>query len=709
MSALLHRIGAFSARRPWRMVALWLIAVVGIGGLAAVAGGVNNDNFDVPNSNSKVASDLLSEHFPAFSGADARVVVHDADREITAQALEKVGVELGDVHGVSTVAPPQFSEDKHTALIAVNYDIPVTDFKGTEGLDALEDATASLRDAGYQVEFGGQVPENVAMPSGLAEAIGIGAAVIILLFAFGSLLAAGIPIAIAVVGLATGLSGVMLLAAVTDVSTYSPTLGMMVGLGVGIDYALFIVTRFRQELLEGRQVDVAVARSNATAGLSVVFAGFTVLIALAGLLFTGLPTFTTMGFATGIVVLTTMLSAVTLLPAILRLLGMRLLPKKQRARRQAPSTSPTRVERFARQVTSKPWRWALGSLAILFVLIIPLFDMRTWPSDAGSEPTSNTVRQAYDLLEDGFGAGANGPLLVAVDLDKISAEELPALVSRLEDVDGVETASPAQLAPEQGAAVITVTPEYGPQDERIPDLVERVRDVAPPGSGVTGLTAVYHDLSEVLAKNLWKVIAIVVGSSLILLMMMFRSVVIPIKAALMNLLSIGAAYGVVVAVFQWGWGASLLGLPHSVPVSSFLPVLMFALLFGLSMDYEVFLLARIRERWLATGDAREAVTAGLSTTARVISSAALIMVTVFIGFALDPVVVIKMMGVGLATAVAVDATIVRLILVPAVMELLGEKNWWLPAWLDRILPNLDPHPEEPPAPQEAEKELVTTA
>lgn len=691
------------------MVALWLIAVVGIGGLAAVAGGVNNDNFDVPNSNSKVASDLLSEHFPAFSGADARVVVHDADREITAQALEKVGVELGDVHGVSTVAPPQFSEDKHTALIAVNYDIPVTDFKGTEGLDALEDATASLRDAGYQVEFGGQVPENVAMPSGLAEAIGIGAAVIILLFAFGSLLAAGIPIAIAVVGLATGLSGVMLLAAVTDVSTYSPTLGMMVGLGVGIDYALFIVTRFRQELLEGRQVDVAVARSNATAGLSVVFAGFTVLIALAGLLFTGLPTFTTMGFATGIVVLTTMLSAVTLLPAILRLLGMRLLPKKQRARRQAPSTSPTRVERFARQVTSKPWRWALGSLAILFVLIIPLFDMRTWPSDAGSEPTSNTVRQAYDLLEDGFGAGANGPLLVAVDLDKISAEELPALVSRLEDVDGVETASPAQLAPEQGAAVITVTPEYGPQDERIPDLVERVRDVAPPGSGVTGLTAVYHDLSEVLAKNLWKVIAIVVGSSLILLMMMFRSVVIPIKAALMNLLSIGAAYGVVVAVFQWGWGASLLGLPHSVPVSSFLPVLMFALLFGLSMDYEVFLLARIRERWLATGDAREAVTAGLSTTARVISSAALIMVTVFIGFALDPVVVIKMMGVGLATAVAVDATIVRLILVPAVMELLGEKNWWLPAWLDRILPNLDPHPEEPPAPQEAEKELVTTA
>ncbi len=712
MSRLLHRIGSFSARHPWRMVSGWLLIVAVIGGLAASFSGVYNDNFRVPGSDSQHALDLLAARFPAFSGADARVVVHaDHSRVTNGHAsngiatngivdpaeLQEGIARLKKLHGVATVEPPQFNAARNTALINVQYNIPVTDFKGTEGLDSLRGATKPIRDAGYDVEYGGQIPENIIIPSGLPEAIGISGAVIILLIAFGSLLAAGAPLIVAAVGIVTGLSGVGLLAAMTDVSTFVPTLAVMIGLGVGVDYALFVVTRFRQELRAGKPVPEAVALANATAGQSVVFAGITVLVSISGLVFSGLPVFTTMGFGTGIVVAVTMVTAVTLLPAILGLLGIRLLPKKVRRQlaepdghtRPLPGGPPKWVQRLARRVERRPLVWTIGALVVLALFATPLLDMRTWPSDAGAEPTSNTVRRSYDLIEQSFGPGYNSPLLVAVDLKRVDRAQLTQLDTDLAHVKGVMSVTPPRLAPDKSAAIITVIPEYPSQDKRTPGLVQRVRNVAPTGASVAGLTAIYDDVSDTLAQNMWKVIVAVVGASLLLLTLMFRSVVIPIKAAVMNLLSISAAYGAVTAVFQWGWGAELLGLPHAVPVSSFLPVLMFALLFGLSMDYEVFLLSRIREHWITTGDAKGAVIAGLSSTARVITSAALIMVTVFAGFSLDPSVVVKMVGVGMATAIAVDATIVRLVLVPAVMMLLGERNWWLPRWLDRILPHLD--------------------
>ncbi len=692
----------FSVAHPWRMMSGWLVIVAVIGGLSVGFSGVYNDNFRVPGSDSQRALDLLSERFPAFSGADARVVVHAAGGNAGKSTVDPV--ELNDgiarlekLEGVAAVASPQLNEARNTALINVQYDVPVTDFKGTEGLDALREAAKPIGDAGYGVEYGGQIPENIIIPSGMAEAVGIGAALIILLIAFGSILAVGAPLIVAGVGIVTGLSGVALLAALTDVSTFVPTLAVMVGLGIGIDYALFLVTRFRQELRAGKSVPDATALANATAGQSVVFAGVTVLVSLCGLAFAGLPVFTTMGFGTGIVVAITMIAAVTLLPAILGLLGTRLLPKKVRRQlaepdgqtRPLPGGEPSWVQRLAGRVERRPLVWALGALAVLAVFTAPLFDMRTWPSDAGVEPTSNTVRRSYDVIERNFGPGYNGPLLVAVDLKQLDRTQLAQLGADLTHVKGVESVAPPQLASDGTAAVLTVIPEYPSQDERTPGLVQRVRHVAPAGASVTGLTAIYSDVSDVLAKNLWKVIAVVVGASLLLLMLMFRSVVIPIKAAVMNLLSIGAAYGVVTAVFQWGWGAELLGLPHAVPVTSFLPVLMFALLFGLSMDYEVFLLSRVREHWIKTGDSKGAVIVGLSSTARVITSAALIMVAVFVGFSLDPSVVVKMVGVGMATAIAVDATIVRLVLVPALMTMLGDRNWWLPGWLDRVLPHLD--------------------
>jgi RND superfamily putative drug exporter len=695
------------------VVGIWLAVLIGVVGFTAAFGGVLNNNFDIPGTNSTATNKFLSDHFPAFSGATSRVVVHSDEGVDQGDLAEGIG-ELQKLRGVSDVAPAIFNDERTTAIINVQYDVQVTEFKGSEGLDDLKDATKSIKDEGYQVEYGGQIPENVQKQSG-AEAIGMIAALIILVVAFGSLLAAGAPIVVAVVGLVTGVSAVTLVAAVTDVSTFVPMLATMVGLGVGIDYALFILTRFRQELRGGASVPDAIATANATAGQSVVFAGVTVLLALSGLALSGLPTFTTMGLGTGIVVITTMLTAITLLPAVLRLFGERMLPKKVRAELPAvragekvlPSASPRWVTNLATRVGARPWPWAVGVLIVLALLAAPTFSMRLWPSDVGAQPSSTTIRKAYDLVADEFGPGANGTLMVVVDLRKTSESELPAIAEELRGVDGVDSVSPPQYSPRREAAIITVTPDFGPSDKRTPELVSDVRDAAPQAVGVTGLTAVYSDLSEVLARNLWKVIAVVVVTALVLLTIMFRSVVLPLKAAAMNLLSVGAAYGVIVAVFQWGWGASLLGLPHAVPVSSFMPMLMFTLLFGLSMDYEVFLLSRVRERWRQTGDAKSSVVEGLSSTARVITSAALIMVAVFIGFALDPDIIIKTMGIGMATAVFVDATLIRLILVPALMSLLGARNWWLPGWLDRLLPHLDhesavasPLPREPEAPRE---------
>ncbi|MFB4308094.1 MMPL family transporter [Actinomadura sp. GTD37] len=705
MSRLLYRLGRAAALRPWRFIVVWLVLVAAAAGSAGAAGGALHDDYTLAGTGSQQATDLLRERFPALAGADARVVVQAPSGTVDRTRLAAAAGELRGLPHVSEVGPAQPSRDGGTALLTVRYSVPVTDLAPGETLGLLRSATKDLDAAGYRVEFGGQVPENVTAPGGVAEAVGIVAALAILLLAFGSVVAAGLPLVVALAGLGVGVSGITLAAAVTDVATTAPTLATMVGLGVGIDYALFILTRHREGLAAGLDVPEAAGRAIATAGLSVLFAGFTVLLALCGLVLSRIPVFMTMGFTTGLVVAATVLSAITLLPAVLGLAGRRVLRRRDRAAGAAIAVESPRVRRWAGHVGRHPWPWLLAASVLMLALAAPALGMRTWPSDASSEPTSNTVRQAYDIVADAYGPGANGPLLVAVDLDGTGPGLLPGLGERLARTAGVADVAPALLSPRRDAAVIAVTPDYGPQDARATGLVDRIRaEVLPPGAEITGLTAAYVDLSRTLSDRLWPVIGVVVATSFVMLMIVFRSLVAPLKAAAMNLLSIGAAYGVLTAVFQWGWGAGLLGLPHSVPVSSFILLLLFAVLFGVSMDYEVFLLSRVREEWLLHGDARGAVTSGLAATGRVISSAALIMVAVFLGFAADPGLVIKQMGVGLAVAVALDATVVRLVLVPATMALLGRANWWLPGPLARVLPDLGPHGGAVPAAAEREPE-----
>ncbi|CUU53882.1 putative drug exporter of the RND superfamily [Parafrankia irregularis] len=745
MSGFLYRVGRLAATRPWRVIGVWVVALVVATVLAAQLGGEPHDDFDAPGTASQRGTDLLRAEFPALAEAQARVVLHTRDGSPVATGLtDTVARRLADVPAVVVVSPPQVSADGDTAMFTLNYDRPVTDLGGSKAIDQLVDAVTPAAEAGLTTEFGGQVAENVQEVSGTAEAVGIAFALVILLIAFGSIIAAGVPLAVALIGLGIGSAGITLIAAGTDVSTIAPTLASMVGIGVGIDYALLLVTRHVEGLRNGLSVPEAAARANGTAGVSVLFAGVTVVLSLMGLRLVGLNTYVTTGFTTAAVVVTVVVTALTLVPALCGLAGTRLLGRRARAALNAsaaagapvamvqdtadrtaqpePETKPnphpqpqpqprrTLTAAWAERVGRRPLPWATGALLLLLLLAAPILGMRTWPQDAGSQPDSTYQRRAYDLIAAEYGPGANGPLIVAVDLRRISATDLDGLVRRLAATPDVAAVAEPVVAPSGDAAVIIVTPTVGPSDERAAELVRTLRaEVLPAGVEITGLTAVYTDLSRWMSDRLWWVVGFVVGVSLLLLTLVFRSPVVALKAAVMNLLSIAAAYGVVTVVFQWGWGTDLLGLPHSVPMSSWLPVLMFTVLFGLSMDYEVFLLSRIREDYLATGDPHGSVVRGLASTGRVISSAALIMISVFAGFALDPDVTVKMVGFGMAVAVLVDATIIRMIMVPATMALLGRANWWLPGWLDRVLPHLDVHGSGPAAPSTPRPDSEPTA
>jgi RND superfamily putative drug exporter len=697
MSRLLYRTGGWAAAHPWRMVAGWLSVLMAVLALSAAVGGRFHDDYTISGTESQSATELLRDRFPAMSGADARVVVHDrSGHRLDAAALSALRARLADVPHASGVTPPRMSADGDTALITVQYDVPVTDLSGATGVDALRTATAATERAGLEVELGGQVAENQSAPGGTAEMVGVLVALVIMLVAFGSVVAAGLPLAVAFVGLGIGTGLMALLAAVTDVSTSAPTVAEMVGIGVGIDYALLLVTRHVEGLRHGLPVVEAAAESVATAGQSVVFAGSTVLVSLMGLRLSGLPVYASFGLTTGLVVAVMVLSAVTLVPALCGLAGRRILGRRERRglpprRTTRAAGAPSATARWAARVGRRPLPYALGALAVLVTLAAPLLGMRTWPQDAGSQPESNTVRRAYDLVSAEYGPGANGPFVVAVDLRSTTASTLPALVRQIAEHPGVATVTPPVVSPAGDAAVLSVESDWGPQDERSSRLVDELRAELPAAAQVTGWVAVFHDIVDLLDARLWLVVAFVVGVSLVLLTVVFRSVVVPVKAALVNLLSVGAAYGVLTAVFQWGWGAGVLGLPHAVPVSTWVPILLFAVLFGLSMDYEVFLLSRIREHYLATGDAKGSVVSGLASTGRVITSAALIMIAVFTGFGLDSDVTVKMIGVGMAAAILIDATIVRMVLVPAAMALLGKANWWMPRSLERLVPHIDVH------------------
>ncbi len=700
MSSYLYRLGRSSAAHPWRVVSAWVLLIATAAALASSFGAPMRDDWDVPGARAQQGIDLMREH--GVGGfASARVVVHDRDGDALPSAeVDALTERLRGLQHVAEVGPARLSGDGDTAVLTVQYAEPITHPDLMGNIEPLQGAIAETIDAGLQVELGGDVPDTAGEPiGGTGELAGVGIALLILVVALGSAVGAGLPIGVAVAGLAVGSSGIALLAATMSVSTSAPMVASMVGLGVGIDYALLLVTRHVENLRLGHDAIEAAGRAVATSGRSVVFAAVTVLVSLMGLRLAGLSTYDSFGLATAIAVVCVAAAALTLVPALCRLGGRRLLPRAVRRNRPLRTREPLTAG-WAARVGRRPLAWALVSLGVLLVLAAPVLDLRTWPGDASNQPAGNTTRQAYDLVAAEFGPGANGPLTVVVPT---GAGDVAQSVAVLDADDRIASVEPAVTTPDGALSIITAVPTFGPTDERTPDLIDDLRAALPAEVEVTGWTPYFNDISNMLQERLWLVIAFVVGVSVLLLALMFRSVLVPLKAAAMNLLSIGAAYGVLVAVFQWGWGAELIGVDQSMPISSWMPILQFAILFGLSMDYEVFLLSRIREDYLRTGDPRGSVVRGLSSTGRVITSAAAIMVVVFLGFATEGDVVVKQLGLGMAVAIVLDATLVRMVLVPATMSLLGHWTWWLPAWLDRLLPTVRVEVEEEPVP---ERELV---
>lgn len=717
MSSFLYKLGRFSARRRWTVLAIWAAIVIGAVGANAIVGGTPVDNFEVPGVESQAAIDLLEERFPTRSGATAMVVFYAPKGAVT-DATVAVGIAetMAEVNAMSSVlgatdplaSPRAISADGTTAFSAVQFNASTAEL-GNETRDVLFETAAAAEATGVQVEFGGELPTVLKeRETGMSEAIGIVAALIILGAIFLSAVAMSLPVGVAALGLVVGLSLVGLMGALIDIPSVAPRLGTMIGLGVGIDYALFILSRHRHNLEDGMDIEHSIGVTNATAGQAVVFAGGTVVVAILGLQLAGIPFVAALGYAAALVVAVAALVAVSLMPALLGFAGTRVLSRSTRRGTRTPTSRTTIWVRWAEWVAHHPWRSATVATLVLLILAIPALDMRLGQADAGTEPIETTQRQAYDLLAAGFGDGFNGPLLIVVDLaaaDDTAAVE--AIGTSIAADPGVAAVSPPEFSPDGDTALITVIPTTKPQDEATADLVDRLRtDVLPAAVGTSGAetlvggpTAGFIDQSDKIAGRLIGFILAVVIVSFLLLMVVFRSILVPLKAALLNLLSIGAAYGVVVAVFQWGWGRSLIGLEEAVPIASFVPMMMFAILFGLSMDYEVFILSRIREEYQKGQSNISSVVTGLGATAQVITAAALIMISVFLGFVTSADPVVKMMGIGLATAVAVDATIIRMVLVPSTMALVGDPNWWLPKWLDRLLPHLDleaePQPETP--------------
>ncbi len=707
MSRLLYRLGRASVRRRRLVVLAWIIGAVGVIALGSLSGGKTSDAFEAPGVESQTALDVLQRDFPAAAGTSAQLVFATSTGTLSdPDAAAAVDAALADVTRqphVDSVGTLQRAPDGRVAYADVQYDVPSDEIR-TAAFGRLEDTAAEVnRSDVVRMELGGDLPSEAVQPEfGGQEFVGLLVAAIVLLFAFGSIIAMGLPIGIALVGLATSVGLITIIASFVDVSSVSPTIATMIGLGVGIDYALFIVTRHRENLQLGLTVEDAAGRALATAGSAVLFAGITVMIAICGLAIAGIPLVTVMGLTAGLTVAVMVAVALTLLPALLGFAGHKIdsvrLPFM---RGRAAATRPARESmwhRWGRQVSAHPWRYLAAGVIALALLMAPVFSLRLGMTDNGSMPESITTRRAYDLLADGFGPGFNGPLLLSVELNGASVASLDGLERAVAADPDVAAVAPAQANAGGTAAVLRVIPRSSPQDEATTTLIHRLRrDVIPQAMDpvpdaavyVGGQTATFIDISDKVASRLPYFIGAVIVLSVLLLMMVFRSVAVPIKAAVMNLLSIGAAYGVIVAVFQWGWLKGLVGVQETVPIVSFLPMMLFAILFGLSMDYEVFLLSRIREEYLRRHDNDSAVIEGIAATARVITSAALIMISVFVAFVLSADPTIKMFGLGLATAVFIDATVVRIVLVPATMKLLGDWNWWLPNWLDRLLPNLD--------------------
>jgi len=719
MSNALYQLGRFAARRPWRVIAAWVVVSVLVIGASGLFGQELSDSFEVPGLDSQDATDLLSAARSDTAGLTAQVVVTPLDDSETfysspaaREALVEIQETVGDLPNVISTSDPvralaagpelaassgSVSPDGKVALIRVQY--PVVDELTSDDLANLKAFGLAAREGSpLQVELSGDLFFTFEEPeTGLGEMAGLIVAAIILLVAFGSLIAMGLPIGMALFGLALGVSSMSLVTYLFEIPAWAPQMAAMIGLGVGIDYALFLVTRHREFLARGMTVEEAAGRAVATAGQAVIFAGGTVMIAILGLAVAGVPAITAAGIATSVIVLIMVVASVTLLPAFLGLAGhwINRLGIHRRQHGDGQSVS-SRWQRWGEHVTGHAWAYTIGVTAFLLLLAAPVLALRLGFPDDGVLPESRTERRAYDLVAEGFGPGINGPLLVAVDISQDPSVVEPLLAAIAAD-EGIASVAPPVVNADAGVATLVAFANTSPQDEATLVTVQRLRsevlplvlDASPAKAYVGGATASFADIGAQVNDRLPAFIAAVILLSFILLMFVFRSILVPLKAALLNLLSIAAAYGVLVMVFQWGWGKGLIGLETTVPIVSFIPMFMFAILFGLSMDYEVFLLSRVREEYLITGDNDSSVIHGISSTARVITSAALIMISVFFGFVMGSDPVTKMVGLGLAVAILVDATIVRVILVPATMKLMGDANWWIPGWLDRLLPTID--------------------
>jgi len=668
------------------------------------------DKLGSGSSESARAKRLLNARFPTRAGDSAQVVFHGPGDLVAGAEAAAIHADLAGLTGLAHVdgltspldaaGRGQVSADHHTAFATVQFD-NTTENLSKSTIQAVVDRARAGARPGLEVEVGGQpIGKVIGAKPGSSEGVGVGAAIVILLVAFGSVIAMGLPIGTAMFGIAAGFGLLDLLSRTLTVPTFGPELAAMVGIGVGIDYALFIVTRYRQGLHEGRQPDDAVVTALDTAGRAVLFAGCTVIISLLGMLLLGEPFVVGLAFGAIGAVLMVLLASLTLLPALLGFTGLaidRLHVPRLLHRDRVRTDRDGFWWRWSRVVQRRPWVAAGSSLAVLIVLAVPLFSMHLAFTDQGNDPTSLTTRRAYDLLAAGFGAGSNGPLVIGASVPAGATGAVDRLAAATRAWPDVAFVAPPTYNAAHDTAVILVIPGSSPQAQATQSLVHglrrRVVPAATAGTGVTALvggeTAAAVDSATQLGQRLPYVIGGVVLLSFLLLMAVFRSIAVPIKAAVMNLLSIGAAYGVIVAVFSWGWLGSVFGIGKTGPIEPWVPLMLFTILFGLSMDYEVFLLSRIREEWLRTSDNATSVADGLAATARVITAAAAIMVCVFGSFVIgDDLRVLKLFGLGLATAVFVDATLVRMVLVPATMELLGGANWWFPRWLDRAIPEL---------------------
>ncbi|MFF0342168.1 MMPL family transporter [Kribbella sp. NPDC004875] len=751
MHAFLQRLGRGAARFHWFVIAGWLVVVVGLFVLKAAFGGTYVNNYAVPGSQSSNGLNILNKDFTTAGGYSGSIVFHAKSGTVAQQStavqqsMTAVGKLPDVVNAVDPLATSQtayISKDGTIVNAPVSFSVVPASLDSSY-LDKLDAAVQPARTAGLQVEYGGGAGQIGKQANDLpSEAIGLGLALVLLFLMFRSIVASALPLVSAVFSVGGGLAILGLLAAAKEFPTSAPTVATLLGLGVAIDYGLFLVSRHREQLDDGMGVEESAGRAESTSGAAILVAGGTVVIAILGLYVSGVPFVGALGLSSAIVVAVTVLAALTLIPALLGLSKLLILNRKDRkhlaAERELEDELPDQAAvaehraeeherrdakheqsafaRWGRRVSARPWPYGIAATVVLLVLAIPLLSMNLGQLDAGTDPAQDSSRKAYDLIAQGFGPGANGPLTVVVQLQSVSPSDkqsvLNGLASTLQKQPGVAAVQTPTTNSAGTTAIINVIPTTSPSAAATEDLVNRIRDDVLPSQQeptfVVGTTAGYVDFTEKVGGRMIWLIGAVVLLAFLLLTVAFRSLLIGVKAAILNLLSVGAAYGVIVAVFQWGWGSSLVGIDEKVPIPSFVPMLMFAIVFGLSMDYEVFLLSRVHEAWIATKDSHRAVAIGIGATARVITTAAAIMVVVFLSFVLDDDPTVKMLAVGMAVAVLIDASIVRMILVPSVMTLLGPQAWWLPRWLDRIVPDIQLEGGEPPAPP-APREKVGSA